>query len=57
MWTLLYENVKKDIGQRPLSEVSEYDPQKVGCNNVPHRISDMHCHIILPSVGHDVLKV
>ena len=48
--------LNKDIGQRPLSEVTEGDPQTDGCNDVPHRIFDMHCHLG-PSVGPDALKV
>ena len=49
--------LNKDIGQRPLSEVREGDPQRDGCNNVPRRIFDIHCHFLGPSVGHDALKV
>ena len=49
--------LNKDIGQPPLGAVREDDPQKEDCTNVPKPIFDMHCHIILPSVGHDALKV
>ena len=48
--------LNKNIGQRPLGDVKEDDPQKLGFHNVPQRIFHMHCNIILPSFGHDALK-
>ena len=41
----------------PLGDITEDDPQKAGFHNVPQWILHMHCHIILPSVGQDALKV
>ena len=49
--------LNQNVRERPFGEVRQDDPQKAGFHNIPLCILDKNGHLILPSVGHDALKV